>query len=278
MDPEIKEYCKKHFKSLVIGSYGIVASTDLKTVRGSWNTLPHGLPANWLSCYAGYLYNYKKLTRRIRKFSYYVAYPAMPIWFPKLLDDFNGCFDNINLEIVETKTSNLKFIKKQQTDWNHRGDPIKREYWVARYDDEDGVKKFITPIVRFNYSEKYNKCAQYYFNYSLVILMRMISLPERFINPLSIKYRGSVLKYLAKVNNENRGYRSFSEREVSASGLAALADYETVNTAAKRMARADYNYKQTRIFSEMSPKGSKQTKKKRQLCMCTDCRRGRGEI
>ena len=98
---EIKKYCKDYKNILKSNrmSIGITPHSKLKVVEDAWEKLPETHKSPWIGCYAGYLMN-RNTKIKEENLEYFVAYPAMPKWFPEVVEDFNKFFDHIKIEIV----------------------------------------------------------------------------------------------------------------------------------------------------------------------------------
>ena len=279
---ELKKACKnyKNLKNVgALATYGITPSTDLTVVKKAWEKLPEKYLKPFASCYGSYISNNRKLILE-KNWKYYVAYPSMPIWFPKMVEEFNEFYDNLNIEILENKTTNLEFDFKKVRDYYDRTYSNKI---IVKYNDKFGQKKVCVPLIRFDYADDYSPETKYIFNYSLVILIRMLGRAEKFTDPF-YSPRGSKMRYLTRINNENRGYRSFSETYITLGGLKKFDDIELVNKAIEECKVATRYMKQTGIYRAIIGEKKKVTKKKKTLgkitnrtfignCQCDDCRR-----
>ncbi len=244
---EIKEFCKNEgYRKLMLGnkmSYGCYPSTNLDKIKTAWTLQPQKIHDSFMSCYSGYLSSNKHLIKETG-WKYYVSYPFIPEWFPELVEEFNEFYDNLKIEILESKDVYLKFIKKTSRTWDYnKNKEINVERFEMNFDEKEGHKKVCIPLVRFDYADDYDPVIKYYFNYSLVILIRMLSIPERFTDPFFTP-SGSKMRYLVKVNNKNRGYRSFSDSKITLKGLKLLDDVELLNSNVNKV-----YFPEKRIFS-----------------------------
>lgn len=213
-------------------SPGCAPSTVKRDVKKAWEHLPNRQLKPFIGCYASYLTTGKTLVNKKRKWKYYVAYPSMPEWFPEFVDDFNNFYDNLGIELLESKPIFLNYNIRTFNDWAYSSRQEKRV--SMRYSDKDGVRKAIVPMIRFDYSDDYDPISKYFFNYSITILVRMLSFSESFTNPF-YNPKGNKMKYLVGVNNRSAGYRSFSEKKISLKGLKRIDDVDHVNEICKKI-------------------------------------------
>jgi hypothetical protein len=208
---------------------GITPNIHYNTVKKYWKNLPKSVSGNrnFITCYSPYLRTGQKLINK-SGWKYHVAYNTMPIWFPEFVEEFNNFFDNIKLEILDIKSSSLYFSERSSSIWG-TGEGVKT--YVVSLEPNGGkkLKRTVTPIVRFYYNDNYNPTVKFLFNYSVVILVRLLCYGEKFHHPLVRKPR-NMMKYLVELNNSNRGYRSFSEKDTSLEQLKLLDDTELVNS------------------------------------------------
>lgn len=284
---ELKKACKKYKELRYVGalaSSGVTANIDLDIIKKAWDISPYKRTKHFIGCYAGYITTGRDLIEK-KNWKYYVAYSSMPIWFPKMVEEFNEFYDNINLEILEFKTTNLEFTKKKIRDY-YLGSKYLTKI-VVKYSNKRGQKKVCMPLVKFNYADGYSPEAKYIFNYNMVILLRMLCPSEKFTD-LFYSPRGSKMKYLTKVNNDNEGYRSFSEIDITLEGLKKFDDIELVNSKIGELDVKNRYIKQTGIYKavtrEKRKKEVKEIKKVVKIapvfignCQCPDCKRMRGE-
>ena len=187
----------------------------------------------------------------------------MPEWFPELVEEFNKFYDNLNIEILKSKDAYIKFTKKVFRTWDYNTSrEIRSNKFEMTLSETKGQKKVCIPLIKFDYGEDYDPVIKYYFNYSLVILIRMLSAPERFTNPFFTP-SGSKMRYLVKVNNENQGYRSFSDSKITLKQLKLLDDIELLNSNVDKVyfpKKKMFSYvKQTDFFNVIT--GGKYIKK-----------------
>lgn len=231
-------------------SEGMVAKSNKKSVQDSWETFPQKIPYNFIGCYAGYFGNNNKLLE-LKKWSYYVAFQAMPIWFPEFVDEFNNFFDNIKIEILDIKNYPIHFEPHATRVWGPTK-PVIVQGSKILWGKGDIEKEICVPFIRLVYNEKYNSTVKFLFNYIIVILIRMLNYGEKYHHPFNNKPR-DMMKYLVKLNNKNKGYRTFSEEKITLEELKLLDNIELVNS------NSDYAYhkklralKQTDIFSKLT--------------------------
>lgn len=274
-----------------VGFYqGIEANEDYTIAKNGWKKLPANCTVRFYGCYATYLSKRKDIENT--GLFYHVAYPLMPLWFTDVVKEFNDLFKNIQLEITDSKEQNLFFNERKTVAWGET-----RQVQVIKYRMEYGsrigsyYKKCLVPLVKFHYSENYNPIIRYYFNYFLVILFRMLSYTEKFHHPLQ-NTPSKKLEYLCRLNNKNKGYRSFSEKDTNVEQIKLLDDIDLVNsnvdkihhrsltslrqtdllnvlTGGKYVKKTDFGFRIERI---------NKAKKNPSVCNCDACRRARGEI
>ena len=213
---ELNESFKnKGYKSVMLKSgisQGCSPSIEKKDVKRSWEHLPNRQLPPFISCYASYLTTGKKLVTKKRKWKYYVAYPSMPEWFPEFVSDFNNFYDNLGIELLESRPVFLTYKLRSYNDWAYSTTVSKKKISME-YSDKGGMVEAIVPMIRFDYSDDYDPISKYFFNYALTILIRMLSFSESFTNPF-YNPKGNKMRYLVGVNNRNKGYRSFSEKKI----------------------------------------------------------------
>ncbi|PNX51814.1 MAG: hypothetical protein BV456_01680 [Thermoplasmata archaeon M8B2D] len=209
---------------------GIEAGYDYDTIKRSWERFPYYVSNNFYGCYAGYLSG--KDCKKIKETGlyFYVAYFLMPIWFPEVVKEFNDWFKNIQLEILDVKTQPVYFNEGVKRIWTATSQKNIRGY-TLEFRNRGGsfYKDCLFPIVKFHYSEKYEPIIRFHLNYSLVILFRMLSYSEKYHHLLQNKPHNK-LEYLVRLNNRNKGYRSFSEKNTSLEQIKLLDDIDLVNS------------------------------------------------
>jgi hypothetical protein len=142
-------------------------------------------------------------------------------------------YDNIKIELLESKPIFLKFEMRSFQDWT-RNSVSNEKRLTLSYDEKAGDIEAVVPMIKFTYSKGYTDTSKYFFNYCMTILVRMLSYNELFTNPF-FHPTGNKMRYLIGVNNKNTGYRSFSEEKISSGGLKTFDDIERVNERAEKL-------------------------------------------
>jgi hypothetical protein len=211
---------------------GISPHIDYKKVKRAWEKLPK-TDSLYISCYSPYFMKNKRLIEKTG-WNYHVAYPPMPIWFPEFADEFNNFFEHIKLEIRNIRNVKIFIAEQKGIEWLENGTKEVKNYIITTSPmglkrGKYVVKNLTYPLVKFHYDDGYDPVIKYLFNYSVVILIRILSYGEKFHNPLQRK-PSDKMKFLVKLNNENKGYRSFSETDITLEQLKKLDDIDLLNS------------------------------------------------
>lgn len=237
-------------------SVGHVSDISLEKVKRSWSTLPMRKQEPFHSCYAGYITSDRKIVDMKQKWKYYAAFPSVPVWFPEFVEDFNSFFDNIKIEVLDTRTSFINLQLVETPMWGSKTGEVMQNLGY-KFNTTKGDIEVSMPLIRFDYAEEYDIKVQYFFNYIVVIFVRMLNLVERFTNPFYYP-KGDKIKYLVGVNNRNKGYRTLSEKIITLKDLKKLDDIELMNNNVDSVYRKWSG--QTRIFSYLIKDKQKERK------------------
>lgn len=153
---------------------------------------------------------------------FYFSFPLVPVWYEDVVNDFNKAFKNIQYKIIKDKS----FYVKKITTKDYYGN--KTSVVEAEKDDKDAVE-FRVPLFEIEFNENYSKGGIYYLRYFLHHFLRMLSLVEGYIDPLTKKPDGDLVDFVLTVNNKKRGYRSLSERIITRKDFLKLDNVKFIS-------------------------------------------------
>lgn len=236
---------------------GIFSSKNLDKVKEGFDSLPfyNGGLNSLYGCYAGFIQNFSNT----EGYEHFIAYNVMPLWIEEFVEDFNNFFDNIKLEIIDKKEIPVTVTKGSTTVWgtySKRTVPSfylhKKSSWSTR---DSYVKNVSIPLIKFSYSSDYEQLIVHHFNYSLGILLRMLSYSEKYHHMFRNKPINR-MKYVLELNNSHKGgYRTFSHNRVTLEELKILDNIEEVNSKVQDIYKDRKGVlKQTDIFNVLTGK------------------------
>lgn len=146
------------------------------------------------------------------------AFPVVPIWYSKVIDQFNKEFTNIRYKILDEKdvyfNPNSSYNKVITSSVGGNIYPAK------------------CPLFTIEFSKEYKEKSIYYLRYVLSIFLRLMSLVEskKFIKVEDLdREEEDWLEFLIQRNNSNRSYRSLSEKYLDRENFLNLDSPEKIN-------------------------------------------------
>lgn len=188
---------------------------------------------NVYHCFEAY-FNYSAESSFDKDF--FFSFPALPVWYKRVIKKLNRYFKNINYEIIDEKSV---FIN-----------PINPNIQTT---ETAFTQKAICPLIKLNLSTNYSKVSKYYLRYLLHHIIRIMSYPEKFleINEVEHDKKYDSIQWLCDLNNRNPGYRSITEGTLFKDMFKYLDNVDLVNKTVW-LGWGSYNkVRQTGIFSNI---------------------------
>lgn len=180
-----------------------------------------------------------------RKF--FFSHPLYPVWYYKVLDEFNNTFDNIKIDILDSKSVFAKKVSKDN--W---GEPKTNTSMLVL--SNDGDIEFSTALLTLELNSKYQKYSDKKIKYFIHHFLRMISITESsYIKVLEDDPKENYVDYVLGINNRSchlYGYRSLSENAVNYEDFILIDDVDLVNKALE--SSSDSITKQTGIHNRLA--------------------------
>ena len=205
---------------------GTLYSFNRKEIEKSWKDFPQSLSGTsiYAGCFGG-SYSYKNTSSSPE---FYFVYPYMPVWYIKLVDEFNSFYENIHLDIINDKSIYLKSAI-EKNDWNDNS----YVEWKEVKNDGEGVFETKVPLFSLQFSEEYKGYPRKHVRYVLSIFVRHLCYAERYISITKDSEPENVMDKIIEINNKRREYRSIyvSSRGLSLELLKNFDDIKLVNKA-----------------------------------------------
>jgi len=183
-------------------------------------------------CYAQYFRRIPKYNRRL-----YFVFPYLPVFSLDIINDFNSKFKNIQYDVLQNRKMYLVCNQNNTILCYKR----KTSFEVA------------CPLLTINYNDAYDVNAVYLLNYILPIYLRIISYQERFIKLKDQPNITNLLSWVLGVNNNNKGYRSLSEKNLTEEQFLKIDNIELVNSNILKLSPEAYRIiRQTDIIEYMT--------------------------
>lgn len=199
------------------------------------------LRRRYATCFGGYFSPGVTDKRRNLRF----AFPMVSDWFYDAVSELNSTFKHFQIRVLD-KVDYHSVIRKHDT-WG--------DYFLHTWRVKKGLFKHSAPMMTIEFDPGYNLCAEYYMTYSLVVLIRQMSLAERFFlltyEPLS-EYK-TYLEFLGdlitkRVHNGQSCYRAFAE-VVLPNFTTEILNYDDIDTVNQR---AEFMHRNIRTVSTLS--------------------------
>lgn len=191
----------------------------------------------FITCFATYFSRYKPQ-------KLYYAFPCVPDYFPKVIDDLNGLFKNIKYEIIKEQTAYLQLVKLSTNYWSELRTPLVYKLFAQKIDSGGiPVKKY---LLSNSFADGYTEQSKKFLQYNLSILVRMLSFPENYLSGYDEDKlpEEDYVDFLVRINNRNKGYRTFSERTIYRETIESLDNIENCNKSYTRLTNGS---RQTKI-------------------------------
>jgi hypothetical protein len=156
-----------------------------------------GSNVNHFLCFNPYWSYYTK----DRKF--FFSHPLYPTWYDKIIEEFNDTFENLKIDILDSK---LVFAKKNKEEgW---GDEDSSSKLIVSEDGEDF--EFSTALLTLEVNSKYDDTARKRIMYFIHHFLRMISITEASYIKANEKDPGKdYLECVLNINNRSIGNASY---------------------------------------------------------------------
>ena len=168
---------------------------------------------------------------------FFFSFPALPVWYKRVIKKLNRYFKNISYEIINEKEV---FINSSFPD-------------IQGLELGGYLQKAICPLIKLNLNENYSRTSKYYLRYLLHHVIRVMSYPEMFIKLNEVEHdkKYDSIQWLCDLNNRNPGYRSITEGTLFKDMFKYLDDIDLVNKTEWRGWGPYHKIRQTGIFSNI---------------------------
>jgi len=200
---------------------------------------------------------------------FYFCFPALPVWYNKIVDEFNSYFQNLKVEIID-EYDRIYYVKDYMGENSYRID-MPKELDPHDYKDLTPLKKpiFLLRVNRENYSKDATGISR--ICYTIHHFFRMLSIPELYYISLldndpgenyvefTLNLANRIIDWKPKISGNylDMVYRSLTEIKVTLEDFTLLDDKTAIKYIGSEV-YGDSRIKQTAIITNLKSKRLKE--------------------
>jgi len=166
------------------------------------------------------------------------SFPALPVWYNRVIKKLNRYFKNINYEILEEKPI---YINKNYSTW------------LTHEKTSDTILTASCPIFKLNLSAEYSKNSKWFLRYFLHHVLRIMSYSEGYLKLDEVEHdkKYDSIQWICDLNNRYPGYRSICEGIINKDMFKYLDDTDLVNKTIFKGVGSYSKVRQTAILASI---------------------------